>query len=517
MKKIAITILTTVLCATVTFAQNSYYREIVTKNIRYVNATKDGGYLVTTAAYIIKFDKKDRIEWTRKATDTSRTRFVQAIPVETGGYMVLTSGGLAPLNHTELVKLDSAGALVWDKRYYNVNETPGTFIAEDWAGNFVVTGYYVSTAADTIGYVAKFAADGSLAWKRSEFSTGVNQTVIRSIEPIKTGRRYLISGSQNGLAYVSALKDDGTIINATTYNRGTDVFKGSAIKQITGGLILLPNAENKQTDGLVVKLNNNGAILWQKRVGGLDKDYLNTVAVYNDTIMAAGKTISFDTTGIQKTDIYLVKMLNNGTVLWTKTLGTEQDEEAVSITRLKNGGYIIAAKDVDPLNPSCYLIRLNENDSNCNAVTRTSAVNNGVLKRKAGNTFQPGSFFTTTPLAGTQAVATLPFNTICVDQTFEMAATQISAVQNKVIDNSSIKLYPNPVVNQVSIEFTAEKNISATVQIINTNSQVVKNLTLIMQAGKNIKTIAVNDLTAGNYILMIKTGQSTRSTKFVKQ
>lgn len=517
MKKITIAIFAIVLCTSVTFGQNSYYREIVTKNIRYVNATKDGGYLVTTAAYIIKFDKKDRIEWTRKATDTSRTKFVQAIPVETGGYMVLTSGGVAPLNHTELVKLDSAGAVVWDKRYYNVNETPGTFIAEDWAGNFVVTGYYVSTALDTIGYVAKFAADGNLVWKRTEFSTGVNQTIIRSVEPIRTGRRYLISGSQNGLAYVSALKDDGTIINATTYNRGTDVFKGSAIKQITDGLILLPNADNKQTDGLVVKLNNSGGILWQKRVGGLDKDYLNAVAVFNDTIMAAGKTISFDSTGVQKTDIYLVKMLNNGTVLWTKTLGTGHDEEAVSITRLKNGGYVIAAKDLDPLNPSCYLIRLNENDSNCNAVTRTSAVNNGVLKRKAGNTFQAGSFFTATALAGTQSVAALAFNTICVDQSLEITATQTSAVQNKVADNSSIKLYPNPAVNQVNIEFTAQKNISATIQVINTQSQVVKNITTTMQAGKNIKSIPVSDLTAGNYILIIKTGESTKSIKFVKQ
>lgn len=515
MKKIhLLTLLFTYCSINAVIAQSSYYRELVTKNVRYVNATKDGGYLLTTAAYIIKFDKKDRIEWTRRATDSTRARFVQAIPVEAGGYIVVTNGGAAPLNHTELVRLDSAGAIVWDKRYYNANETPATFIAEDWAGNFVVTGYYISTANDTIGYLSKFSADGSLLWKRSEFTNGINQTVIKSVEPIRTGRRYMISGSQNGAAYVSAVKEDGTIINATAYVRGSDVFTGNAIKQISDGLILLPNADNVQTDGLVVKLNNNGAVLWQKRVGGDDKDYLTAVNVFNDTIMLAGKTISFDN-ATQKTDIYLVKMLTNGTVVWSKTLGVEKDEEAVSITRLKNGGYIIAAKDLDPLNPSCYLMRLDENGNNCNAVLRTSIVTDAVLKRKTGNTFQPGSFFTATPLAGTQTSPILAFNNICVDQP-AVIGSSVSSLRITT-ETATPKVYPNPAIDHINVEITVAKNSVASIQIINTQSQVLQHLSVNLQAGKNIRNIPVGKLATGNYILLIKTDEGTKTIKFVKQ
>ncbi|MBG9377917.1 T9SS type A sorting domain-containing protein [Panacibacter sp. DH6] len=514
MKKIQLFLLLFLCCSTAAIAQGNYYRELVTKNIRYVNATKDGGYLLTTAAYIIKFDKKDRIEWTRRAADTSRTRFVQAIPVEAGGYIVVTNGGATPLNHTELVRLDSAGAVVWDKRFYNTNETPATFIAEDWAGNFVVTGYYISTAADTIGYLAKFGADGSLLWKRSEFTTGINQTVIRSVEPIRTGRRYMISGSQNGAAYVSAIKDDGSVINATAYVRGSDIFKGNAIKQVSDGLILLPNADNTQTDGLVLKLNNNGAVVWQKRVGGDDKDYLTAVNIFSDTIMLAGKTISFDN-ATQKTDIYLVKMLTNGTVVWSKTLGTDRDEEAVSITRLKNGGYVIAAKDLDPVNPSCYLMRIDENGNNCNAVTRTSTLTDAVLKKKTGNTFQPGSFFTATPLAGTQSAASLSFNNICVDQPSLMASSAAAMVN--IATAATIKVYPNPAVDKINIELTVAKSSSAVIQVINTQSQLVQRLSVNLQAGKNIQTIPVSMLVSGNYVMLVKTDEETKTVKFVKQ
>jgi hypothetical protein len=506
-----------------TSAQKSFLKELNAKDIRYVSATNDGGYIVTSYYYLTKYDKDDNVVWTRKAADTVRTRFLQAIPTSSGDYAVLVSGGVQfSVNQTELIRMDDAGNIQWDKRFYNFDKTPARFVAEDWDGNFIVTGYYTATGDccnGPFGYVAKISPQGDLLWKRTEIPGGSNETDILSVECIKTGKRYVISGSQNSNAYLSVLKEDGTVIGSSAYAATGFSYTGSSIKLVPDGLVFLPNGDNTQTDGIVMKFDFNGNIVWQKSIGGSDKDFLSVFDVSGDTLLVADKTVSFDAAA-QKTDVYLVKMLTNGTVLWTKTIGGSTDEEPVAITRLQNGSYIIAAKDLNPLNARSYLIKIDADDNNCSAIIRTSTVTDATLRKKQSHVFQTSSFSSGTPLVSFQTVSAVPVSVFCADSLATSITASTITTNNNIqakLQVPSIRIYPNPVRDNIQAELYTDKNTVANIHIINSNSQVVWRSIYSLTSGKNSWQINVAALPPGNYILLFTTGAIKQSIKFIKQ
>ncbi len=86
---------------------------------------------------------------------------------------------------------------------------------------------------------------------------------------------------------------------------------------------------------------------------------------------------------------------------------------------------------------------------------------------------------------------------------------------NKTFE-SRIKMYPNPVRENATIEFslTASDNINLIVYDINGNQVKVQNLGSI-NAGKQIRKVKFNSLSKGTYILMLQGSNGTETTKFI--
>ncbi len=104
-------------------------------------------------------------------------------------------------------------------------------------------------------------------------------------------------------------------------------------------------------DFWVLKLNSNGDVMWQKTFGGGDHDSASSVCQVFDEIgspngyIVAGTTVSF---GNGKKDILLLKLNNNGELEWQKTYGGENDDSAASIQQTLDGGYIVAGYTKPP-------------------------------------------------------------------------------------------------------------------------------------------------------------------------
>ncbi len=95
----------------------------------------------------------------------------------------------------------------------------------------------------------------------------------------------------------------------------------------------------------VLKLTNNGKIQWQNAYGGTKPDYANDIIQTNDGgYIIAGRTISDDgdvsLAHLYNYDAWIVKLKNNGTIEWQKTLGGTKAENALSILQTADGGYI---------------------------------------------------------------------------------------------------------------------------------------------------------------------------------
>jgi hypothetical protein len=89
-----------------------------------------------------------------------------------------------------------------------------------------------------------------------------------------------------------------------------------------------------------VKLDSSGNVIWTKTIGGSSSDFATSIIQSSDGgYVVAGGTSSF---GAGSADIYVVKLDSSGNVIWTKTIGGSNDDEARSIIQSSDGGYIVA-------------------------------------------------------------------------------------------------------------------------------------------------------------------------------
>lgn len=92
----------------------------------------------------------------------------------------------------------------------------------------------------------------------------------------------------------------------------------------------------------MVKLTAIGEITWQKRYGGVARDYARAIIPANDGgYVVAGYTESF---GAGSADGWLLKLDSGGKLIWQKTFGSGGFEHAVSLIPASGGGYLVAAE-----------------------------------------------------------------------------------------------------------------------------------------------------------------------------
>lgn len=96
-------------------------------------------------------------------------------------------------------------------------------------------------------------------------------------------------------------------------------------------------------DGLLVSIDANGEVLWQRTYGGMDWDFIYDVTVLNDGgLLAAGITYSEDPAG----SAWMLRLSANGDTLWTRTYGGALNHEARSAKPTIDGGYVLAGSMV---------------------------------------------------------------------------------------------------------------------------------------------------------------------------
>lgn len=106
--------------------------------------------------------------------------------------------------------------------------------------------------------------------------------------------------------------------------------------------------QNNGYDYRVMKLNQQGQPVWEKFYSGNRHDYLaSTVSTQEGGFLLAGT--SYSTEGLDKkeksfggSDIWIIKINENGDEEWQKTIGTKYNEEAKSVVQSKDFGYFVA-------------------------------------------------------------------------------------------------------------------------------------------------------------------------------
>jgi hypothetical protein len=118
---------------------------------------------------------------------------------------------------------------------------------------------------------------------------------------------------------------------------------GSSVQQTSdGGYIITGYTDlfgTGNNDAYLIKTDASGDTLWTKSYGGSGLDEMNSVQQTSDGgYILAGRTSSF---GAGWWDAYLIKTDSAGNVLWTRTYGGTNDDDARSVQQTTTGGYIV--------------------------------------------------------------------------------------------------------------------------------------------------------------------------------
>jgi hypothetical protein len=174
-------------------------------------------------------------------------------------------------------------------------------------------------SADDIAQAVKISSDGGYILFGTTFSFGAGDADFLLIKTDPSGN------IQWSKTYGGTIEERGFSFHQTP--DGGYVLVGSTYSFGIGGDILL------------IKTDANGNIQWSKIYGGSDYDWPYSLdRIADGGYILAGPTHSFSTSA----DIFLIKMDENGNVVWSKTYGGAGFDWAFSVKTTSDGGYAVA-------------------------------------------------------------------------------------------------------------------------------------------------------------------------------
>jgi len=264
-----------------------------------------------------------------------------------GGYILAGYASGATYSYAFwAVKLDALGNVLWQKAYDGFGDFAFT-VEQTSDGGYIIggTSWQFGTSGSQDAWIVKTDANGNPTWHKAYGTSLVGQRIL-SIEQtldggyIAAGYWYMSSGTR---AWVMKLSSTGSVTWQKSYGVG-ETEEAYSIKQTAdGGYIFAGYSEitNIDSDAWVVKLTSTGNITWQIVYGDLNvADQANDIVQTSDgKYTFTGHTAS---SGAGGSDVWVVHLDTDGSVLWQNTYGGASDEVAKSIRETPDGGYIVA-------------------------------------------------------------------------------------------------------------------------------------------------------------------------------
>ncbi len=250
----------------------------------------------------------------------------------------------------------------WSKTYYGSN---GIAIQTS-EGGFAIAGTNGSNlffpASQLAPTLTKTDALGDVQWNKT-FKANDLVSVNSLVQTTDGG--YLLSGCNIANAGTSSVAWSGWLIK--TDDKGNPEWNQTfglpletcvTIQASDGNYVsvgYMPNSFNG-TDAVLLKVDENGNLLWTKTVGG------NSTHFYPTSIVEAndGGYVIAGTSETAKTEGWLAKTDLNGNLQWSKTYSYEKTDDLIkAVAKTNDGGYILAGVAINGNNS--WLVKTDSN------------------------------------------------------------------------------------------------------------------------------------------------------------
>jgi hypothetical protein len=434
------------------------------------------------------------------------------LPTSDGGYLIVGSTNNSTLNDCDayVMKTNSAGDTISTKTFGGNKPDYLYSMVETTDGNFFALGYSQSfNGGDYDIYLLKLSPSGNLIWQKNYGSWGNEEG--REIIQTSDGNYVFIGQSNSGVSSTDIcmmkIDNDGNVI-WTKYYGGSNAEFGNSVKQCSdGGFIITGQTFSYGSgggDAWLVKTDSDGNYSWDKTFGGpFDDEGISIVTNSDGSHVFAVR----DSSSGQDVDVRVIKTDGSGNVLWNKLYAGNKKDTPKTLRKTSDGGFIVGAisRSFGWINPDMWLLKLDANGDttwsrhygwvdheHCHSARQSS--DGGYLAVGHSRSNSPNQKIMFLKLNGNGELA------VSVKE-------QVSSVQ-------IFKVYPNPSVSgKVKIEL---KNQARSVcYISNILGQIIYSESIDPGNQTETRTIDLSNNEAGMYFVTLHSKDFTTTKKLI--
>ena len=332
---------------------------------------------------VSKFSSENILEWQKHFGGSKNDKALDIIQTLGGDFIVLGSSESSDLDVSEnagskdfwLVKLSNNGMLLWEKSFGFLGEDYGTTLLETKDGGFLITGVLDVSASNGQGnakstiinhaggdyWVLKTNNLGALEWSRyfggsfTEIPLGIVETDNHNYIIVGSSDSNDFNISNNNGSYdfwMTKIAPDGSLLLEKTFG-GSEIDEASAIIATNDGNFIIVgdtrsadkdvSKNNGAADIWILKVSKEGNLIWEKTIGGSSFEVAKAIYKTQDNgFLIAGSSRSLDN-GFQnkgQNDALILKIDENGNLLWQKTVGGSEIDFLYDVIELNNKSII---------------------------------------------------------------------------------------------------------------------------------------------------------------------------------
>jgi hypothetical protein len=303
-----------------------------------------------------------------------------------GGYAVLghsqsNNGDLKDKTNESfdfwVMKFTANNSLLWSKTFGGTEDDRGNDIIQTADGGFAILGFTQSSNGDVIQnngskdfWIAKLTRTGTLTWQKSfgfsgsDYGTSLIQTNDNGY--LLTGVIDVTASGGEGNSRTSQRHAGGDVwavkLSAVGNFEWSKYFGGSFTdtafgveKTADNGFIIVGSSDSNDVDisdnkgsydFWVLKISSSGTLLWEKSFGGTEIDEARAITSTTDgNFIIVGDTRSSDVNVSNNNgaaDLWMLKISPEGNLLWEKTIGATGFDVARSVSKSQDNGFVIS-------------------------------------------------------------------------------------------------------------------------------------------------------------------------------
>lgn len=339
--------------------------------------TPSGGYLLVGEAIYytgiqpdflaIYVDSSGNEIWNRRYGGTADDRAQDVVRTSDNCFAIAGYGGiLGPTGRQMLLlKINANGDTLWTRYYGNIATEQANAIIETNDGGYLLAGWKSALGGEEQAFIVKTNSTGQMVWAREYGGLGAEfiEDVVETNEGdfVFLGRSNSFGGAYR--AYVVKIDSSGNEIWTSdfgTVEQGALCY--SILENLNSNYVVagfIPAQSMLPSGALLMEISYSGDSLWAYMYG-------------NQSVNVELKDIALTSTGgyiftgsywanpghqviVGNTD-------ENGTLLWSKTIGGSLDDFAESIAQTNDGGFVIGgfgnSYGISNDDHQAYLIRL---------------------------------------------------------------------------------------------------------------------------------------------------------------